>query len=111
VLEEHLNNAQVYQNFTHEMDNTLDDLQNEFFNFLNSHSRNLPDTTREIFSRSETIHGWKKVAQFRATAKVHKNPVKLRPVVAKCNTAIECLSKWLDVEFQKLVGYSVVCQG
>jgi hypothetical protein len=109
VLKEHLNNAQVYQNITHEKDNTPDDLRNEFKNFLRNHSSNLPDTTINFFRRCESIHGWQKVAQFRATAKVHKNPVKLRPVVAKCNTTIECLSKWLDVEFQKLVGAVLWC--
>jgi hypothetical protein len=35
--------------------------------------------------------------------------VKLRPVVAKCRTAIEALSKWLDCEFQKLVGMVLCC--
>ena len=109
VLKEHLSNAQVYQNITHEKDNTLDDLQNEFKIFLRTHGRNLPDTTIEFFKRSQDTHGWAKVAQFRATAKVHKNPVKLRPVVAKCNTTIECLSKWLDVEFQKLGGLVPWC--
>jgi hypothetical protein len=50
-----------------------------------------------------------KIAPFRATAKVHKNPVKLRPMVAKCGTAIEALSKWLDCEMQKLVGMVPWC--
>ena len=40
---------------------------------------------------------------FRATAKVHKEPVKLRPVVAKCGTTIEALSKWLDTEMQLII--------
>ena len=39
VLAEHLNNAEVYQNITHEKDNIIDDLQNEFKNFLRKHSR------------------------------------------------------------------------
>jgi hypothetical protein len=49
VLKEHLSNAQVYQNITHEKDNTLDDLQNEFKIFLQTHGRNLPDTITDFF--------------------------------------------------------------
>ena len=109
VLKEHLNNTEVYQNITHEKDDIIDDLQNEFKIFLRTHGRNLPDTFVEFFKRSQDTHGWAKVAQFRATAKVHKNPVKLCPVVAKCNTTIECLSKWLDVKFQKLAGLVPWC--
>jgi hypothetical protein len=92
VLKEHLSSAQVYQNITHEKDNTLDDLQNEFKIFLRTHGHNLPDTTIEFFKISQDTHGWAKVAQFRATAKVHKNPVKLRPVIASLPSAIQALN-------------------
>ncbi len=36
-------------------------------------------------------------------AKVHKTPIKLRPVVAKVGTAIESVSKWLDWVLQRVM--------
>ncbi|KAL7502016.1 hypothetical protein ACHAXN_000326 [Cyclotella atomus] len=50
-----------------------------------------------------------KIAVFCATAKVHKKPMMLRPVVAKCGTAIESLSKWLDCKLQKLKSEILWC--
>jgi hypothetical protein len=49
------------------------------------------------------------IARFRATAKVHKSPVKLRPVVAKVGTTIEGVSKWLDYKLQNLLEYLPWC--
>ena len=74
-----------------------------FDKFIENHGSKLPPSVLTFFLRCNTIYGWQKaVAQFRATTKVHKNPVKLRPVVAKCNTTTEAISKWLDCEMQKL---------
>jgi hypothetical protein len=64
--------------------------------FIENHGSKLPKKVLTFMLRSFDTYG-DKIAPFRATAKVHKNPVKLRPVVAKCGTAIEALSKWLDL--------------
>ena len=43
-----------------------------------------------------------KIAKCRATMKVHKSPWKQQPVVSKCGTLLECISKWLDYKLQNL---------
>ena len=46
-----------------------------------------------------------KMARFYMTAKVHKCPVKYRPIVATCGTALSALSKWLDYKLKQLVPF------
>ncbi|KAL7515990.1 hypothetical protein ACHAWX_001051 [Stephanocyclus meneghinianus] len=43
-----------------------------------------------------------KIPMFIAIVKIHKNPWKLCPIVAKCGTILECVSKWLNFKLQKL---------
>jgi hypothetical protein len=43
-----------------------------------------------------------KIAKLCATVKVHKAPWKLWPVVSKCGTLLECISKLLDYKLQNL---------
>ena len=42
------------------------------------------------------------LGRFRMTSKVHKNPVKMRPVVCCAGTRMNHLSKWLDFQLQRL---------
>ena len=48
-----------------------------------------------------------KIAQFYGTPKIHKSPMKLRPVVSKCGTELEVMSKILDSIFQKIIRQSI----
>ena len=43
-----------------------------------------------------------KYPKFRMSAKVHKTPWKLRPIVCCAGTTLNCLNRWLDYWFQKL---------
>ena len=43
-----------------------------------------------------------KFPKFRMSAKIHKSPWKLRPIVCCAGTVLNCLSRWLDYRFQKL---------
>ena len=43
-----------------------------------------------------------KLAKFRMTAKIHKNPWKMRPIVCCAGTMMNSWSKWLDYWLQKL---------
>ena len=104
VMDEHLSNREVYEDITHQKEFQIHEMEEAFKRFFERHKNNVPDCVSTYWSRCWTIYGFKKLAQFRATAKVHKNPVKLRPVVAKCGTTIEAISKFLDVEFQKIFG-------
>ncbi|KAL3791711.1 hypothetical protein ACHAWO_009969 [Cyclotella atomus] len=101
VLSEHLSNAAVYENITHQIQEKIYDVNAALQRFIDNNERYLGKPVLTFFHRSQIIHK-SKIAVFRATAKVHKNPVMLRPVVAKCGTAIESVSKWLDCELQKL---------
>ena len=42
------------------------------------------------------------IARFYTTVKVHKSPIKFRPIVSTCGTAVSVLSSWLDYQLQKL---------
>eukprot|EP00984_Skeletonema_dohrnii_P010740 scaffold4215_cov128-Skeletonema_dohrnii-CCMP3373.AAC.1 len=64
----------------------------------------IDEAIQSFFLRGKDKYG-DKIARFRASPKVHKSPWALRPVIAKCGTYIECLSKWLDYELQKLKGF------
>ena len=108
VLDEHLGNAVTYQNITNSIQESTHDVGYLLNKFIENHGSKLPKKVITFMLRSFDTYG-DKIAPFRATAKVHKNPVKLRPVVAKCGTAIEALSKWLDCEMQKLVGMVPWC--
>lgn len=102
ILDEHLRNDQVYENITHEIQAKKAELEYRWDQFLATYSRFLPDNIVKFFKRSAATYGFDKIAPFRATCKVHKNPYKFRPVVAKCGTVIEAISKWLDVELGKI---------
>lgn len=58
-----------------------------------------PEHTFLIRSRSKNPN---KLARFRQTAKVHKKPLKTRPIVCCAGTFMNDWSKWLDFWLQKL---------
>ena len=102
VIKEHLGNQNVYENITDQIQLTIHGLKHFYNKFIENYGSRLPKNVFTFLVRSRDIHG-DRIAVFRATAKVHKNPVTLRPVVAKCGTTIEALSKWVDVEIQKTI--------
>ena len=73
-----------------------------FHDFINAHKEALGNSIRIFMLQSYKLFG-DKIPTFRAIVKIHKNPWKLRPIVAKCSTILECVSKWLDFKLQKLV--------
>ena len=101
TLEEHLANEKVYLNITNQIQSRVHDLEWAYEHFIDRHRRNLPKNVRIYFTRAKKKYG-ERIAIFRVSAKVHKDPVMFRPIVAKCGTWIEAISKWLDCEFQKL---------
>ena len=66
-----------------------------------TYSDTIIDEIQTFFTRGSRKFGNKR-AVFRAMPKIHKSPWALRPVIAKVGTTIECISKWLDYELQKL---------
>ena len=47
-------------------------------------------------------HDLQKLARFRMTLKIHKTPWKTRPIVCCAGTWMNCWSKWLDYQLQRL---------
>ena len=102
VLREHLNNRDYYQNITNHIQEYKFMLKQRWDRFIDRHARFLPKSVCVFFDRAKEVYGFDRIPPFRATCKVHKKPVALRPVLAKCGTITEAISKWLDVELQKL---------
>eukprot|EP00956_Cyclotella_meneghiniana_P006406 scaffold8391_cov67-Cyclotella_meneghiniana.AAC.4 len=63
ILSQHLNNAQVYQNITHEIQAKKAELMHRWYSFLNTHSRFLPDNVVKFFKRAESVYGFDKIAR------------------------------------------------
>ena len=61
------------------------ELNSKFDNFVSNNKKVLGHQTLTFFNRNRKIYG-DNIARFRATAKVHKHPVKLMPIVAKVST-------------------------
>eukprot|EP00956_Cyclotella_meneghiniana_P016483 scaffold26003_cov43-Cyclotella_meneghiniana.AAC.1 len=79
ILSQHLNNAQVYRNITHEIQAKKAELHHRWSSFMATHSRFLPDNVVKFFKRAVSVYGFDKIAPFRATCKVHKHPPVFRP--------------------------------
>ena len=103
VIDEHLGNEAVYENITNRKEEFIATVDHFYLEFLRNFGHVIPKSVLTFLKHSRKTHK-NRVAIFRATAKVHKTPVCLRPVVAKCGTTIEALSKWLDVEMQYVMG-------
>jgi hypothetical protein len=113
VLEEHLDNPQVYQRLTLAQKNAkVTALRYLYHSFIMKHKDALEEPVVTFMLRGYKKFG-DKISKFRATIKIHKNPPKTRPVVSKCGTYLECISKWLDWKLQPLMKYlpSVIRDG
>ncbi len=79
----------------------------EIFSDLHETGR-LEDQEATFLQRSFQMkqRGQFRMAHFYGTPKVHKNPIKLRPVVSKCGTELEVMSKYLDSILQRIVKYA-----
>ena len=73
VLSEHLSNAAVYENITHQIQEKIYDVNTALQCFIDNNKRYLNKLVLTFFTRSQMIHR-SKIAVFRATAKVHKSP-------------------------------------
>ena len=103
ALQEHLDDKKPYQILTAAQASAKQaHIRYLYHNFVNKHKNILGDEVCTFMLRGYREFG-DKIAQFRTTVKIHKNPWKLRPIVAKCGTILECVSKWLDFKLQKLV--------
>ena len=100
---EHLNNAEVYQKmykgvaFAH-----LKGVEMLIDSFINKFQDSMSDAEYIYLKRALKKYSGK-MFWFYMTVKVHKNPIKYRPIVATCGTALSGLSKWLDYKLKQLL--------
>ena len=73
-----------------------------FEHLIQTNQDSLPDSERIYFSRC--FGEPRRLPQFYCTPKVHKKPKwKTRPIVSCVNSRMGDLSKWVDVQLQKLI--------
>ncbi len=68
----------------------------KFSLFISKHKEALGEAVSQFIIRGYVKYHDKIVSKFRCSVKVHKIPWKLRPIVSKVGTLLECVSKWLD---------------
>ncbi|EJK48927.1 hypothetical protein THAOC_32234 [Thalassiosira oceanica] len=115
-IREHLSNEGVYKRLTKvqvhleqtRLDYLLASIKGKHRPFLPNKN---PATARTTGELSEAEYTYlcrayhkeaKQLARFRMSAKVHKNPKKMRPIVCCAGTRMNHLSKWLDYQLQRL---------
>jgi len=99
---EHLGNKDVYKKLTRtEANNKTHIVRYKISLFLSKHKEDLSPAERNFLHEGLFKYN-DKYPRFRMSAKVHKNPWKLRPIVCCAGTTLNCLSRWLDYWFQKL---------
>lgn len=110
---EHLGNERNYKQLTEQQITTMQrGLQYKYLDFIGKYRPRrrgespVPYTTisePEVqFLKRSLSESADKLAVARFTAKVHKDPWKLRPIICCCGTFMNAWSKWLDYWLQKL---------
>jgi len=101
-IKEHLGNEDVHENINNNIQTKVAKFNKNLDKFCQDHKKEIGKFAHTFFNRSKAIHR-NNVACFRATAKVHKSSIKLRPVVAEVSTSIEAVSKWLGEKLPHLM--------
>ena len=101
-IREHLGNENVYKKLIKtEANQKMHIVRYKINLFLSKYKKDL--SPAETTYLHEGLFKYKdKFPKFRMSAKVHKTPWKLRPIVCCAGTVLNCLSRWLDYWFQKL---------
>lgn len=106
ILTEHLNNTTVYEKLSHKKAHDIINFtHHEIKNTLIEHQNDLKPNEQLFFERS--LHRKYKNPCFYGPPKLHKtfrdNFPKTRPVVAKINSFVEIISKYIDYYLSKLI--------
>ena len=102
AFKEHLGNKRNYRLLTKQQAiNHHQLLRYEFDSWRTRHDKVISDYEKDFFRRSR--QGKRdRFARFRMTAKVHKSPWKMRPIVCCAGTWMNDWSKWLDYQLRHL---------
>jgi hypothetical protein len=101
-LSEHLLNGNTYQRLTEtEALTRLHQAEQRFKALIQKHKNSLPELEQTYFKRA--FEQYRRIPQFYAMPKVHKTHWKTRPIVSCVNSRMGDLSKWVDVQLQRVV--------
>jgi hypothetical protein len=102
-LLDHLLDTKTYRQLTQTAATLrLESATRSFKDLIRSHQKQLPDSETTYFKRCFLEE--RRLPQFYCTPKVHKKPHwKTRPIVSCVNSRMGDLSKWADVQLQKVV--------
>ena len=101
-LSDHLLDKHTYKRLTEaEAQMLLHGAEQAFKALVATHSDCLPESEKTFFKRS--FEQSRRIPQFYTTPKVHKTPWKTRPIVSCVNSRMGDLSKWVDVQLQRVV--------
>ena len=101
---EHLKDTSTYRRVSHDPSAQLRQTVLDFYENLEQHAASLGilDSLPIIIHELEE----KGLAYFYAMPKLHKNPIKPRPIVASTGAIFHGLSKWVDFFLQKKVTHT-----
>jgi hypothetical protein len=106
TLKDHLSDETTYQLLsTEERDTILSTTRQRYVQMLAHHSKSLRKAEKTYFERSMKLHDYR-TPLFYITMKVHKTPLKSRPVTSTVNSLSNVFSKWLDYRMKELIPLS-----
>lgn len=101
-LQDHLANRTTYRRLTEKAAyQRLQTATTAFDNLVQANGKLLSDADKTYFERA--FKECRRIPQFYCTPKVHKTPWKTRPIVSCINSRLGDLSKWVDVQLQRVV--------
>jgi hypothetical protein len=102
-LSDHLNDIGTYQRLTEaHAHRLLHTAETQFKDLVADYESTLPEGELTYFKRC--FEETRRIPQFYCTPKVHKRPHwKTRPIVSCVNSRMGDLSKWVDVQLQRVV--------
>ena len=101
-IKEHLGDTSVYKRLSaQEAHGKMQALKYQYRVFINRFRDYISAAETTFLERALKTYP-NKYARFRMSLKAHKKPWKMRPIVCCAGTFMNCLSKWLNYQLQKL---------
>ena len=103
AFNDHLKDKSTYRQLTDEEANKhIDQISRDIDFFVNNFKLSKSDRTFIIRTR-EQMNDKNKTAFLYLTVKMHKTPIKTRPIISYCGSICEGIAKWTDSEIKKIV--------
>ena len=99
----HLNNPQHYQFLTkQDAERLVDRVQRDIYIWVVKYRKQIGDEAAKFVNQYTSINAADPFRYFYSMYKVHKTPIKIRPVVSDCASVTHPLGKWVDVMLQPI---------